>query len=438
MAGLLALARARLAARPAQRARAARGGALAAARRWRGARCSCCRSTSPSIRPRAGIGGGAGGARLRRLAARRAAAVRLARRARRAGRTLGRLIGDPAPGPQRRLDRGRGGVRRLAARGARATRTWRCSRVALLVALARAVLRARRPAAAAGLAARRRRRRLPARPGAALRPRRVRRRPALPHEHGLQARLPGLAAARARRDRRAGVAARHGCRAAACAAARRRSRLARSSPASLVYPLAGTYARKDGFDRTRRRSTASAGCATARPATSARSTGSTTRRPAGAVVLESVGDDYSAFGHARISTFTGLPTVLGWPGPRAAVGPRRRHAARPTSRRSTSRRRRPRPRELLRRYGVRYVVVGPLELHGLRRRRRREVGRLGCGRERVLCEAASASRDGDAGCWRSRGGRLTPEARAVADAGRRRRRGMPARASSTRLSAWRT
>ena len=36
--------------------------------------------------------------------------------------------------------------------------------------------------------------------------------------------------------------------------------------------------------------------------------------PGDAVVLEAVGDDYSAFGHARISTFTGLPTVIGWPG----------------------------------------------------------------------------------------------------------------------------
>ena len=31
-------------------------------------------------------------------------------------------------------------------------------------------------------------------------------------------------------------------------------------------------------------------------------------------MLEAVGDDYSAFGHARISTFTGLPTVMGWLG----------------------------------------------------------------------------------------------------------------------------
>jgi uncharacterized membrane protein len=36
--------------------------------------------------------------------------------------------------------------------------------------------------------------------------------------------------------------------------------------------------------------------------------------PGSAVVLEAVGEDYSAFGHARMSTFTGRPTVLGWGG----------------------------------------------------------------------------------------------------------------------------
>ena len=53
--------------------------------------------------------------------------------------------------------------------------------------------------------------------------------------------------------------------------------------------------------------------------------------PGDAVVLEAFGDDYSAFGHARISTFTGRPTVIGWAGPRGPV------AARP----GLARRRRP-------------------------------------------------------------------------------------------------
>ncbi len=32
------------------------------------------------------------------------------------------------------------------------------------------------------------------------------------------------------------------------------------------------------------------------------------------VILEAVGQEYDPAGHARVSTFTGLPTVLGWPG----------------------------------------------------------------------------------------------------------------------------
>ena len=82
---------------------------------------------------------------------------------------------------------------------------------------------------------------------------------------------------------------------------------------------------------------------------------------AGEVVLESVGDDYSAFGHARISTFTGLPTVLGWPGHELQwghdAGTRRADVASMYESPTTAG-----AEELLRRYAVRYVVVGPLEL----------------------------------------------------------------------------
>ena len=35
------------------------------------------------------------------------------------------------------------------------------------------------------------------------------------------------------------------------------------------------------------------------------------------VVVEAVGGDYSE--HARVSTFSGLPTLIGWVGPRAPV-----------------------------------------------------------------------------------------------------------------------
>src|SRR6185436_731266 len=81
----------------------------------------------------------------------------------------------------------------------------------------------------------------------------------------------------------------------------------------LVYPYAGTYARKGGFSRSpsldglRWLTPSSPGD----PAAIAWLRANT---PGSAVVLEAVGEDYSAFGHGRISTFTGRPAVLGWGG----------------------------------------------------------------------------------------------------------------------------
>ena len=129
--------------------------------------------------------------------------------------------------------------------------------------------------------------------------------------------------------------------------------------AAAVYPVAGTYARKAGFERTptldglgwlRDRA----------PGDVAAIDWLDDHAPAGAVVLESVGDDYSAFGHGRISTFTGLPTVLGWPGHELQwgheAGSRRDDVATLYETTSVAR-----ARELLERYAIRYVVVGPLE-----------------------------------------------------------------------------
>jgi YYY domain-containing protein len=129
--------------------------------------------------------------------------------------------------------------------------------------------------------------------------------------------------------------------------------------AALVYPVAGTYARKDAFSRSptldglgwlRERAPGDPGAIAWLNEHAAD----------GAVVLESVGDDYSAFGHARISTFTGLPTVLGWPGHELQwghrAGTRREDVERMYESPTTGR-----ADELLRRYDVRYVVVGPLE-----------------------------------------------------------------------------
>jgi YYY domain-containing protein len=129
--------------------------------------------------------------------------------------------------------------------------------------------------------------------------------------------------------------------------------------AALVYPIAGTYARKEAFTRAptldglgwlRDRALGDPG------AIAWLNEEAGTRE----VVLEAVGEDYSAFGHARISTFTGLPTVLGWPGHELQwghrVGTRREDVEAmyesPTTAGADA---------LLRRYDVRWVVVGPLE-----------------------------------------------------------------------------
>jgi YYY domain-containing protein len=122
-----------------------------------------------------------------------------------------------------------------------------------------------------------------------------------------------------------------------------------------VYPVAGTYARKGGFDRSptldglgwlRDRAPGDVGAID----------WLNDHAPAGSVVLEAVGEDYSAFGHARISTFTGLPTVLGWAGHERQwghdVGARAEDVRRMYADGDAA---------LLARYGVRYVVVGPLE-----------------------------------------------------------------------------
>jgi YYY domain-containing protein len=128
---------------------------------------------------------------------------------------------------------------------------------------------------------------------------------------------------------------------------------------AVVYPIAGTYARKGGFDRA----PALDGLGWLRD----RAPGDVDaiawlndHAAADAVVLESTGEDYSAFGHARISTFTGLPTVLGWPGHELQwghdAGTRPQDVA--TLYETTSA---TAARELLDRYGIDYVVVGPLE-----------------------------------------------------------------------------
>jgi YYY domain-containing protein len=129
--------------------------------------------------------------------------------------------------------------------------------------------------------------------------------------------------------------------------------------AAALHPFAGTYARKEAFSRTpaldglgwlRERAPGDVGAIDWLNEHAA----------AGAVVLEAVGEDYSPFGHGRISTFTGLPAVLGWPGHERQwhhdPGTRERDVERLYEAVAPSA-----AAPLLERLGVRYVVVGPLE-----------------------------------------------------------------------------
>ena len=128
--------------------------------------------------------------------------------------------------------------------------------------------------------------------------------------------------------------------------------------AAAVYPVAGTIGSRGGFPNAptldglgwlRERA----------PGDVAAIAWLNAHAPAGSVLLESFGPDYSEFGHARMSTFTGLPAVLGWAGHELQWA----HDAgtRPTDVERMYRGSAAEARPLLRRYGVRYVVVGPIE-----------------------------------------------------------------------------
>jgi uncharacterized membrane protein len=127
----------------------------------------------------------------------------------------------------------------------------------------------------------------------------------------------------------------------------------------LVYPYAGGYARTGGYAN----SPTLDGLGWLRvnnPGDPAAIAWIRSHTPGDAVVLEAFGDDYSAFGHARISTFTGRSTVMGWAGHELQWDHKAGSRIDDIKTLYTT----PDPavaRPLLARYGVGYVVVGPLE-----------------------------------------------------------------------------
>lgn len=129
--------------------------------------------------------------------------------------------------------------------------------------------------------------------------------------------------------------------------------------ASAAFPLAGSHARTGGFSAVPTLSGLRWLAASA-PGDVAAIAWLRAHAEPSAVVLESAGDDYSAAGHARISTFTGRSTVIGWEGHVLQwgedPGTRRADVSRLYREPSASV-----AAPLLRAYGVDYVVSGPLE-----------------------------------------------------------------------------
>ncbi len=127
----------------------------------------------------------------------------------------------------------------------------------------------------------------------------------------------------------------------------------------LVYPYAGSYARTGGFPNgpsLNGLQWLEAGS----PGDPGAIAWLRDNAPGDAVVLEAFGNDYSEFGHARISTFTGRPTVLGWGGHETQwqhdVGSRSTDIQTLYSTTDPEQ-----ARALIDRYGIRYVVAGPIE-----------------------------------------------------------------------------
>ncbi len=128
---------------------------------------------------------------------------------------------------------------------------------------------------------------------------------------------------------------------------------------AVVYPVAASYSRSGGFERTPTLN-GMAWLERSAPGDAAAIEWLRTRAPASSTVLEAAGPDFDPAGSARVSTFTGLASVLGWGGHEIQWGhqPGRRGADVQRIYRTRDVRL---ARSLLARYGVQYVFVGSLE-----------------------------------------------------------------------------
>lgn len=129
---------------------------------------------------------------------------------------------------------------------------------------------------------------------------------------------------------------------------------------ALVYPILGLWTKTNGFDPPSG-FTLDGAAFLRRQDPDERDAIEWLRGAPLGVVLEAVGDSYSEYG--RVATFSGQPTVLGWPGHESQwrgggdeIGSRQSDVERIYQTRDWQE-----ARPLLERYGVRYVFIGTLE-----------------------------------------------------------------------------
>lgn len=143
----------------------------------------------------------------------------------------------------------------------------------------------------------------------------------------------------------------------------------------LVYPVAGWYSRSNRFSN-RPTLDGMAWLRTSAPHDAAAIDWLRSSVGGASTLLETVGPDFDPAGRARVSTFTGLPAVMGWAGHELQWGhdPGTRATDVQEIYRSSDLEEAAR---LLRRYNVRYVFVGSLERRDYPRGRLQKFARLG-------------------------------------------------------------